>query len=374
MKVSHQVCRLALAVGMMVSLVACGFLTRPISDSEIQDLDQQRWPASKANAWYERQPWLVGVNFIPSTAINQLEMWQSDTFDTDTIDRELGWAAGLGMNVVRVYLHDLAWEQDPEGFKARVDEFLGIAWSHGIKTSLVLFDDVWNPDPVAGPQPRPVPGVHNSGWVQSPANREVNDPSYWPRLEAYVSDIVSHFGSDHRVLYWDLYNEPGNEGQGSKSLPLLQATFAWARAVSPSQPLTTGSWFKHRRLNSFAHAASDIITFHNYGGLNAMEADIVKLKAMGRPVICTEWMARTTGSRFETHLSLLKEQGVGAISWGLVSGKTQTIYPWGSPEGDAPPEIWFHDILHSDGTPYIPAEVEIIRAATSGLENYPELP
>lgn len=355
-----------------LAVSACGYLASPISDREIQYLDAQRWPASKANAWYDRQPWLVGVNFIPSTAINQLEMWQSDTFDPETIDRELGWAADLGMNVVRVYLHDLAWEQEPEAFKARVDKFLGIAWSHGIKTSLVLFDDVWNPEPVAGTQPGPVPGVHNSGWVQSPANREVNDTSYWPRLERYVTDVISHFGDDHRVLYWDLYNEPGNEGQGSKSLPLLEATFRWARAVSPSQPLTTGSWFHHRKLNSFAHAASDIISFHNYGDLAALDADIGGLKAFGRPVICTEWMARTTGSRFESHLPLLKERGVGAISWGLVSGKTQTIYPWGSPESEQPPSVWFHDILHPDGTAYIPEEVRIIREATSGLEEFPD--
>lgn len=40
--------------------------------------------------------WYFGANFIPSTAINQLEMWQKETFDPTTIDRELGFARKIG--------------------------------------------------------------------------------------------------------------------------------------------------------------------------------------------------------------------------------------------------------------------------------------
>src|SRR4051812_18988297 len=65
------------------------------------------WSREKANEWYSRQGWLVGANFIPSNAINQLEMWQPETFDTATINRELGWAESIGMNTSRVFLHDL---------------------------------------------------------------------------------------------------------------------------------------------------------------------------------------------------------------------------------------------------------------------------
>ena len=86
----------------------------------------QRWSEARAHDWYAGQPWLVGSNFIPTDAINQLEMWQAATFDPKEIDKELGWAEGLGMNTMRVFLHDLLWQQDPTGFQSRVDTFLTI--------------------------------------------------------------------------------------------------------------------------------------------------------------------------------------------------------------------------------------------------------
>src|SRR6266566_5812614 len=92
-----------------------------------------RWSEAKANDWYQHQPWLIGSNFLPATAINELEMWQADTFDPQEIDLELGWAENLGMNSMRVFLHDLLWQQDAAGFKSRIDQFLRIADKHHIK-------------------------------------------------------------------------------------------------------------------------------------------------------------------------------------------------------------------------------------------------
>src|SRR5436305_11420492 len=111
-----------------------------------------RWPADKANAWYAKQPWLTGCNFIPSTAINQLEMWQADTFDPKTIDRELGYAEGIGFNAMRVFLHSMAWQQDPKGFKNRVNQYLIIADEHHIQTIFVFLDDCWNAEAKTGKQ------------------------------------------------------------------------------------------------------------------------------------------------------------------------------------------------------------------------------
>ena len=99
----------------------------------------KKWAADKANNWYAKQGWLVGADFLPSTAINQLEMWQAETYDSATIDKELGWAAGIGMNVMRVYLHDLAWQADANGFKKRLNGFLSIATKHKIKTLFCFF-------------------------------------------------------------------------------------------------------------------------------------------------------------------------------------------------------------------------------------------
>jgi hypothetical protein len=323
-----------------------------------------RWPAQKANDWYNGLPWLVGCNFIPSSAINQLEMWQADTFDADTIDRELSWAESIGFNTARVFLHDLAWQADPAGFKKRVARYLEVADRHKIRTLFVLFDDCWNPSPKLGKQPEPIPGVHNSGWVQAPGVAVVNNPKEWDRLERIVRDVVTDFGNDRRVLAWDLYNEPGNSGQGEKSIPLLQQTFAWARAANPKQPLTAGVWFKNAKLNDYQLQASDVITFHNYDKADSLRDQIHELKKLGRPVICTEFMARTRGSRFETHLPVFREEQVGCYCWGLVSGKTQTIYPWDSPKGGPEPKLWFHDVFRRDGTPFDPKEVAAIKQQT----------
>ncbi len=344
------------------------FLCMPIC------MHAQQWPKEKAVQWYAAQLWLVGCNFIPSTAINQLEMWQAETFDTVTIDRELGFAAGIGMNTARVFLHDLAYEQDPQGFKHRVDVFLAIAARHGIRPLLVFFDDCWNEAPKAGKQPDPIPGIHNSGWLQSPGKAITLDSKErkdWPRLERYVKDVLTTFKDDKRILLWDLYNEPGNSGRGTRTLPLLKAIFTWAREVNPSQPVTAGLYNGNKTMNNFQTANSDVITFHNYNDTTALVQQIERLQAYGRPLICTEWMARTTGtgaktkhSRVETHLPIFKRYHVGCINWGLVSGKTQTIYHWGSKPSTAPPVEWFHDLFYPDGRPYRQAEVDTFRKLT----------
>ncbi|HET9907035.1 MAG TPA: cellulase family glycosylhydrolase [Anaerolineales bacterium] len=323
-----------------------------------------RWTAEKANEWYEGLPWLVGCNFIPSTAINQLEMWQPETFDPETISRELKWAAGIGFNVVRVYLHNLLWESDQVGFEERIKRFLDIAASHQIRTVFVLFDDCWNTNPQLGKQPEPKPGIHNSGWVQSPGSKLVTDESSWDTLADYVRGVIRTFAQDERILMWDLYNEPGNNGLDEKSLPLLQSAVTWAREANPSQPITIGLWYENESLNDFQLYASDVITFHNYLPEDDLLKQITTLKEHGRPLICTEYMARTRGSLFEKSLPIFKRENVGCINWGLVNGKTQTIYPWGSPGGEAEPELWFHDIFHRDGKPYRQEEVDFIKEIT----------
>jgi hypothetical protein len=323
-----------------------------------------RWSKEQAATWYDKQPWIVGCDFLPSSAINQLEMWQADTFDPETIDRELGLAESIGMNAVRVYLHDIAWEQDPKGFKARLSEFLGIASKHRIRPIFVFFDDCWNDNAKPGKQPAPVPGVHNSGWVRSPGSKAVNDPTKWGRLERYVTDLLTAFGKDERVLMWDLYNEPGNSGQDTRSLPLLKATFGWAWAVRPEQPLTVGLWYGNKELNDYQLSVSDVVTFHNYSDANNLRAQIRRLKKTGYPLICTEWMARTANSRPDPNLRVFKETKVGCLNWGLVSGKSNTIFPWGSKKGTPEPKVWFHDLFRPDGTPFDAKEIALFRELT----------
>jgi hypothetical protein len=321
------------------------------------------WPVEKANAWYRQHKWLTGANYIPANAINQLEMWQAATFDPATIDKELGWAESIGFNTMRVFLHSLAWKQDPEGFKKRVDQFLGIAAKHHIEPMFVFFDDCWNKLPKAGLQPAPKTGIHNSGWMQDPGQPASSDSSNFPELEKYVKDVLTQFAHDRRVLLWDLYNEPGNSGKRDSSLPLLKKVFEWARTVNPDQPISAGLWsWDFEALNEFQLNNSDIVTYHDYEEAPWHQRVIELLKAHGRPLICTEYMARTRNSRFANILPLLKKKNVGAINWGFVAGKTNTIYAWDTPLADGSEPIeWFHDIFRPDGSPYRKDETDLIR-------------
>jgi len=292
-------------------------------------------------------------------------MWQAETFDTTTINRELGWAENIGFNTVRVYLHDLAWKADATGFKDRMNIFLTIASAHKIKALFTIFDDCWNPRPQVGKQPEPKPGIHNSGWVRSPHVEIHNDSTQWAALEEYVKDILTTFKNDKRILMWDLYNEPGNSGYNLTSLPLLKKIFQWAWSIRPSQPLTSATWYDNKTLNDFQLANSDVITFHNYNDVTSLEKEINILKKFHRPVICSEYMARTRNSKFETHLPVFKKYNIGAINWGFVSGKSNTIYQWDTPmPNGSEPKIWFHDIFRKNGTAYDDKEVSIIKQLT----------
>ena len=328
-------------------------------------VDQNKiWTREKATAWYVSQPWLIGSNFQPSTAINQVEMWSGDTFDAATIDKELGWAEELGFNLMRVYLSSEVWKNDSQGFKKRIDEYLTISHKHGIKTLFVFFDDCWNEETTAGKQPDPKPGVHNSCWVQDPAcSLRADTAKLYPVLEKYVKDILGSFKNDKRILLWDLYNEPGNSQHGISSLPLLKNIFKWARHVNPSQPLSAGIWyFGATELNTFQLENSDVVTYHNYADEREHELWINFLKIQGRPMICTEYMARRNNSRFENILPLLKKNKIGAINWGFVSGKTNTIFAWDEPMPNVKePKLWFHDIYRQDHTPFSQNEINTIK-------------
>lgn len=345
----------------------------------------QRWSEKRANDWHHKNRWLVGSNYIPANAINELEMWQAETFDPQTIDKELGWAEGLGMNTMRVFLHDLLWQQDAAGFTKRIDQFLKIADKHKIKPMFVLFDSCWDPFPQLGKQRDPKPGVHNSGWLQSPGAKALQAPAQYPRLEAYVKGVVKAFANDKRILAWDLWNEPDNPNTSSygKLEPankvdlvqrLLPQVFEWTRAAKPRQPLTVGVWKgdwtateKMTPLERIQVEMSDVVSFHNYGDPEEFEKRVKSLQRYNRPILCTEYMARGNKSTFQGTLPVAKKYTVAAYNWGFVVGKTQTNLPWDSwqnPYVDREPSVWFHEIFNLDGTPYRAEEVEFIRELT----------
>lgn len=343
-----------------------------------------RWTEAQAKAWYAEQPWLVGANYTPASAINQLEMWQAATWDPKRIDYELGLAHGIGMNTMRVFLHDQLWAQDPEGFRKRIDAFLTMAKAHGIRPLFVLFDSCWDPDPRLGPQHPPIPGVHNSGWVQGPGMAGLRDRAGWPRYRSYVQGVIGAFKDDPRILGWDVWNEPdngadqykGQEGKEPLVRALLAQVFDWARAADPSQPLTSGVWQgedwtpggRTSPMEKLQLSQSDVISFHDYSWPETFERRVRQLLPYNRPILCTEYMARGNGSTFDGSLPIGKRYNVAMMNWGFVDGKTQTRLPWDSwkkPYVLEEPTIWFHEVFRADGTPYRPAEVALIRSLSA---------
>jgi hypothetical protein len=358
---------------------------KPLSAPQHIDIPAP-WSTKRINKWYDSISLPVGCNYIPYNAINQLEMWQADSFDPVVINRELTWAADLGFNTVRVFLHNLCYEQDSKGFLQRIDQFLTIADKHGIKTMFVLFDAVWDPFPKVGKQPEPRAFVHNSGWVQCPGFDILNDTSRHDEMFGYVHGIVNHFKNDERVLIWDVFNEPDNMNlasykddsysfhKASLSMQLLKKAIKWIRAIDPIQPITMAPWQYEwhdaamlTELDNFMFTQADIISFHCYENKEGMEKRIKDLKRYGRPMLCTEYMARPFSSTFKDILPLFKKYRVGGYNWGFVAGKSQTHCAWESwqttPESE--PELWFHDIFTSDGTPYCNHEVAFLKTFNS---------
>jgi hypothetical protein len=373
-------------VQVLISLLICSLIALAQTSMQAGRVGQAgRWSEKKANDWYAKQPWMVGSNYIPANAINELEMWQAETFDPQTIDKELGWAEGLGMNTMRVFLHDLAWRQDAAGYRKRIDMFLKIAAKHKIKPLLVLFDSCWDPFPQLGKQREPKPGVHNSGWLQSPGADALRNPAEYSRLEAYVKGVVGAFGKDPRVLGWDVWNEPDNMNGNSYGpqepknkvdlvLGLLPQVFKWAREAGAQHPLTSGvwkgDWSSDEKLSAVEKIQlenSDVISFHNYDDALEFEKRIEWLRRFNRPILCTEYMARGNKSTFQGSLPVAKKYKVAAINWGFVAGRTQTFLPWDSwqrPYVDREPSVWFHEVFKQDGSPYRAEETELIRALT----------
>ena len=349
-----------------------------------------RWSEKDARDWWQARPWVCGFNFLPSTAVNFVEMWHPATFDIDTIEVELGWAAEIGFNAMRINLPFVGWQQDRDGLLDRLDRVMGTAHALGIDTVPCLFDDCGfgGAEPTWGSQPDPIPDVHNSRAVASPGREAVLDLTLRPRLEAYVRDVIGTFREDPRILFWDLYNEPGNrmdfETIGYShfvselevhALSLMEQSFGWARKVGPASPLSVAAWTTplpgddahpyQTEIDRSALIHSDIVTFHAYWGRDRVSQFIDYLEVLDRPILCTEWMARAVGSRIADQLQLFQDRKVGCFQWGLVKGRTQTWLPW--PDdlvrahgGTVDRSRWFHDLLKPDGSPYDPKETEII--------------
>lgn len=323
----------------------------------------ERWSEERAWTWYNSLPPIRGVNYVPSYASNMLEWWQEATWRGGCIDRELAIAAACGFTSVRCNLHVLVWEREQAELHHKIEYLLDRARAYNMRVVFCLFDDCnFGKATTArlGTQEPPVPGVHNSRWIASPLPSQVTDMEYRPILEAYTRDLVRTYRTNQQILFWDLYNEPGNMGMDSLSLPLVKEAFRWAREEHPSQPCTSGAWRKDPIAEHLLDL-SDVITFHCYETADVIEKTIKELKTIGRPVICTETIRRQPGKSFRDVLPVFMAHNVGWYSWGLVAGKQQTYLPW-EIQGRTINDPWHWDLLYPDGTPYDPEEIKLIQS------------
>ena len=335
-----------------------------------------RWSEEKANDWYASQPWPVGCVFMPSYGGTPVEIWGRDYFKPEVVDAELALAEDLGFNTIRLFLCDIVWQEDPKGFMDRLETTVRLADKHGLSILMTFFTNGGTiKNPYTGPQPQPVPGIHNSVWMSSPGMDVVNNPEKWPVIERYLKQVMKRYRNDPRILAWCLYNEPANT-KGFETLPFLEAVYRWAREVNPSQPLTSPvitlpDWRSHNQeITEFVCNNSDIISFHCYNSLPDTRKFVEYCRQFNRPILCSEWMARTRGSDYFSILPFFKEEKIGSYSYGLVNGKQQCQYPWNTIVDGEPvpfteePEVWFHDLFRPNRTPYSEEEIKFIKEMT----------
>lgn len=361
--------RIIIAVSALLALVGCSVDT------------PRKWSAEKANEWYAAQPWPVGCVYMPSYGGTPVEIWGKEFFRPEVVDSELALAENLGFNCIRLFLCDIVWQEDPKGFMERLEKTISIADKHGLRILITFFTNGGTiKNPYTGPQPQPVPGVHNSVWMASPGKDIVNNPEKWPVMERYVKQVIKKYRKDPRILAWCLYNEPANT-KGFETLPFMREVFRWAREVNPSQPLTApiitlSDWKSHNEeISQFVLSESDIISFHCYKDLPECRRFVEYCEQFGRPVLCSEWMARSMGSDYYSILPLFKEKKIACFSYGLVNGKQQCQYPWNHIENGEPvpfeeePDVWFHDLFRPDHTPYSEEEIKFIKEMTRLYQN-----
>jgi hypothetical protein len=179
---------------------------------------------------------------------------------------------------MRVFLHIAPYMRNRDQYIKDIFSFLAVAKSRGVHIVPVLFDDCWKETWNDGQQPDPVPGLHNSQWVQCPGKVEIDEAI----LKNYVVDIIGSFRNSETIVMWDLYNEVGNSGKLVGSLPFCMKVFSWARSASPSQPVTSGWWngdVAFDPINEFILNESDVITFHAYCDIECTKTQINKLRS-----------------------------------------------------------------------------------------------
>ncbi len=310
--------------------------------------------------------WMRGANYVPSYARNDVQIWLD--YDPAVIDRELGYAAKLKLNVVRVFLQVAVYETAPQRFLDNFENLLSLCAKHQIQLMPVLFDSCFDPQVVD------LQNYHDKKWMPSPGFSRLGNQDR-PALERYIQAVVGGHRQDRRIVLWDVMNEPESTAhyadgeRGGRAT--IDAFVRWAlrrvKDEQPNQPLTIG-WAAQPNTLAFIDLV-DVICIHQY----CPAAELAKWireaqhwsRLYGKPVIMNEFIGRPQ-QPFERALPIVAEQKIGWCFWELMIGRTQFA------EGVSP----YQGLLYPDGTCYDADEVAAVGGVSAEVARqlFPERP
>jgi hypothetical protein len=358
--------------------------------------DNVPWTKEKAWRWYNDQPWIRGCNYMPASAANRMDMWQEygsrERFEE--MDRELKIASDIGFNTVRVLLEENgfgAWYYEHDHFMKNFEKFLQLCDKYGIRAIVVLGNDCSRPKAlwsIPKPGPRPCDWGYHGARKQSQHGSfpgmmgytSLDDPELRPKFFRMCEEIMTKYRDDDRILFWNIWNEPGANRREEVTVANLREMFALAWKIGVKQPCAADVWTDDfgtdakakNQAQYWAGKLSDIVSYHCYGDYEYQICVIRKLKRYyDRPMVNTEWLARIKNNDVFSAYPLFYIENVGCTCWGFVAGRYQTYEPWESmwrsyDEGhpatkDWDMTKWFHDLFRPSHRPYDPKEISLIK-------------
>lgn len=352
------------------------------------------WTKEKAWRWYNAQPWMRGCNYMPASCANRIDQWQEEGSDErfKEMERELDLAKSIGFNTLRIIVgpHGYSvWRSQHDGFMERFEKYLSMMSERGMRAVVVLALDGMFPLMEGklvptGPQSYAL-GYHGGRRPHRPGlspkkkapppGKDVTDDFF-----AMCREIMTKYRSDGRIVFWNLWNEPGNLKRDGTNARYLERLFALAWEIDPVHPLAADVWdgdygTEEKTDNSpqrLAGRLSDIVSYHCYGDYEE-QVRIIRLlrRHYGRPLLNTEWLARIKRNDVFSAYPLYYIENIACMCWGFVAGKYQTYEPWevmwqdlekGTEESKSwDITKWFHDLYRPSLRPYDPKEIELIK-------------
>ena len=361
---------------------------------------QGPWTKERAWEWYNAQPWIRGCNYMPASCANHIDLWQEYGSEArfEEMEREMALMEKDGFNAVRLLLGDYGfavWRAEHDGMMKRFERMLEIFDRHGVRVILIFGNDCSRPKPIwslppMGEQKYDV-GYHagrklaqHGSFPGQPGYTAVDDPQLCEEFFAMCEEFLSKYAHDRRILFWNLWNEPGANNRGTISTKHIRRLFKLAWTIDPDQPLAADLYTSERNwTNDVAEAVgaelNDIVSYHSYSPLSYQTVLAKKLKdRFGRPLVSTEWLGRIFNCTVQDVYPFFAQNRIGCTMWGYVNGKYQTHEPWEVTwrQSEADPEKarefdltkWFHDLYRPSLRPYDPEEVNIIRRINAEMD------